>query len=303
MIAEAAVAFAGGALTLFSPCSALLLPSFFAYAFSGPGRILARTAIFTAGLITFLVPLGVGVGALGSLLLLRRGELTLAAGALLVAIGLYQLAVGGFELPGADRLAQAGSRLTADSALSTYLLGAVYGFGGFCAGPILGGVLTIAAASGGAAAGAALLAVYALGMALPLLVLALGWARLGEPARHRLVGTEVRIGRLRRPLPTVASSLIFVVLGASFALTQGSNALAPLYAWADTETRLLEIEALVAEAAAAVPDLAWIAALAAGAALVAWRSRDRSRTTLVPGLHGQGASAPADTRKPDSRHP
>lgn len=151
--------------------------------------------------------------------------------------------------------------------------------------------------AGGAAAGAALLAVYALGVALPLLVLAVGWTRLGEPTRRGLVGREVRVGPLHRPLTTVASSLLFIVLGASFAATQGSNALAPLYAWADTETRLLEVEALVAEAAAAVPDVAWIAALAAGAALVAWRSRDRGRTTLVPGLHGQVASAPADARK------
>lgn len=272
MIAEAAVAFAGGALTLFSPCSALLLPSFFAYAFAGPGKVVARTAVFTAGLITFLVPLGLGAGALSSLLLLRRSELTLAAGVLLVAIGLYQLAVGGFELPGSGGLARAGSRLTADSALSTYLLGAVYGFGGFCAGPILGGVLTIAAASGGAAAGGALLAVYALGMALPLLVLALGWARLGQPARRAIAGAEVRVGGWRRPLPTVMSSLLFVVLGASFALTQGSNALAPLYAWADTETRLLAIEERVRDIAAAVPDIAWLGVLAAVAAPLAWRA-------------------------------
>lgn len=275
MIAEAAVAFAGGALTLFSPCSALLLPSFFAYAFAGPGKVVARTAVFTAGLITFLVPLGLGAGALSSLLLLRRSELTLAAGVLLVAIGLYQLAVGGFELPGSGGLARAGSRLTADSALSTYLLGAVYGFGGFCAGPILGGVLTIAAASGGAAAGGALLAVYALGMALPLLVLALGWARLGQPARRAIAGAEVRVGGWRRPLPTVMSSLLFVVLGASFALTQGSNALAPLYAWADTETRLLAIEERVRDIAAAVPDIAWLAVLAAVAAPLAWRAVPR----------------------------
>ena len=36
---EAVVAFAGGVLSLLSPCSALLLPAFFAYAFPSRGQL------------------------------------------------------------------------------------------------------------------------------------------------------------------------------------------------------------------------------------------------------------------------
>ena len=36
-------ALVGGVLALLSPCGALLLPSFFAYAFDSSGRLLART--------------------------------------------------------------------------------------------------------------------------------------------------------------------------------------------------------------------------------------------------------------------
>jgi len=43
-------AFLGGVLTLLSPCSALLLPAFFAYAFASRSRLLGRTAVFYAGL-------------------------------------------------------------------------------------------------------------------------------------------------------------------------------------------------------------------------------------------------------------
>jgi cytochrome c biogenesis protein CcdA len=53
-------AFLGGVLALISPCSALLLPSFFAYAFQQPGRLIARTSLFYLGLALTLVPLGVG---------------------------------------------------------------------------------------------------------------------------------------------------------------------------------------------------------------------------------------------------
>lgn len=50
----------GGLLALVSPCSALLLPAFFAYSIDSAARLLARTGIFYAGLATTLVPLGAG---------------------------------------------------------------------------------------------------------------------------------------------------------------------------------------------------------------------------------------------------
>ena len=61
-------ALAGGVLSLVSPCSALLLPSFFAYAFDNVGKLLVRTTVFWLGLAVVIVPLGEGVGAIGSAL-------------------------------------------------------------------------------------------------------------------------------------------------------------------------------------------------------------------------------------------
>lgn len=279
MLAEALIAFVGGALTLLSPCSALLLPAFFAYAFNGPGRVVARTGIFFAGLLTLLVPLGLGAGALGGLLLTRRAELTLLAGVLLVVIGSYQLLVGGFQLPGSERFERARGQLSGDSILSTYLLGAVYGFGGFCAGPILGGVLTIAASTGGALPAAALLAAYGAGMVLPLLVMALAWGRLHRAMRMGVVQREVRFGPLRRPLGTVISSLLFMGLGIAFAVSQGANAFAPLYAALDADGVLLTVETAVRRALIGLPPSAW---LALGAAVLTaaggWWYQARRRT-------------------------
>jgi cytochrome c biogenesis protein CcdA len=223
---ELPVAFAGGTLALLSPCSALLIPAFFAYAFPSRGQLVLRTGIFFAGLAAVLIPVGLGVGALGSLILERRAEVTLIAGLLLVAIGLYQLAIGGFEVPGTAGLM---GRVSGDSIVATFTLGAVYGIAGFCAGPILGGVLTIAATSGGALSGGALLFVYALGMAVPLFALALLWERVGPWARSRVSAGEWRIGRWSRPRVTVISSVMFIVLGIAFIVFQGSNALTGVY--------------------------------------------------------------------------
>ena len=49
-------AFLGGVLSLLSPCSALLLPAFFAYAFQSRRRLSEKTVVFYVGLATTLVP-------------------------------------------------------------------------------------------------------------------------------------------------------------------------------------------------------------------------------------------------------
>jgi len=240
---EAAVAFAGGLLALLSPCSALLLPAFFAYAFGSTGRLVLRTAVFYVGLVAVLVPVGLGLGALGALVLERRTELALVAGLLLIAIGLYQLVAGGFEIPGSASLL---ARVGGESSAATFALGAVYGIAGFCAGPILGGVLTLAGTSGGPLTGGALLAVYAAGIAAPLFVLALLWDRLGAGDRQRLRGRQLRIGPWVRHSSIVLSSLVFVGLGVAFIVFQGSSALSGLYADLGAADLAISLEAGIA---------------------------------------------------------
>lgn len=250
---EAVVAFAGGVLSLLSPCSALLLPAFFAYAFPSRGQLLLRTAVFYVGLLTLFVPLGLGLGALGSLFLEHRTEISIVAGLLLIAIGAFQLAVGGFEVPGVARLTGHRFAASGESLAATYALGLVYGIGGFCSGPLLGGVLTIAGASGGAIEGAVLLAIFAAGMAAPLFVLALAWDRLGAADHGRLRGRELQLGPIRRHSSVVISSLLFIGLGAAFIVFQGSNALGGLYATLGAADLGLSIESAVHDLAERTP--------------------------------------------------
>src|SRR5690606_38127532 len=135
----------GGVLSLLSPCSALLLPSFFAYAFDGAGRLAARTALFYAGLTAVLAPLGAGLGLIGALLTQHRTLITLISGVVLIGLGIMTVVGKGFASKSAQRAANS---LTGSGALSVFALGAVYGFAGFCSGPLLGSVLTIAVAGG-----------------------------------------------------------------------------------------------------------------------------------------------------------
>ncbi|MGF1473211.1 MAG: cytochrome c biogenesis CcdA family protein [Rubrobacteraceae bacterium] len=218
-------AFFGGVLSLLSPCSALLLPAFFAYAFQG-GELVKRTGIFYLGLATTLVPLGMGISAVSTLFYGYRDVLIPAAGAMIIAFGVLQILGRGFTV---GPLARMQGRIQGDQIGATYALGAVYGFAGFCSGPILGAVLTVAAASGQVLQGAGLLATYAAGMAAPLFVMALLWDRFDLGHRRWLRGREVSLGSVRVHTVSLISGLMFILLGTVFIVYQGTSALEGFY--------------------------------------------------------------------------
>ncbi len=143
----------------------------------GVPKLAAQTGLFYLGLLTLFLPLGMGVGALATVFLEQRSQVTLIAGLILVALGFFQLVSGGFAVPGSS-LPQ--GRIGGESAVASYSLGLICGIGGFCSGPILGGVLTMAASAGGAVPAAALLTLLAAGMAL--------WYCCAEPSDEQRVG-------------------------------------------------------------------------------------------------------------------
>ncbi|MFV2121973.1 cytochrome c biogenesis CcdA family protein, partial [Streptomyces sp. Act-28] len=250
-------AFLGGLLALVSPCSALLLPAFFAYSIDSTARLLARTGVFYAGLATTLVPLGAAGSLAGRFLNGNRDLLVTAGGWLIVALGAAQALGLGFA---PRRIVAASGRIRPVSAVSVYALGLVYGLAGFCAGPILGGVLTVAALGGSPVYGGLLLAVYALGMAGPLFALALLWERYDLGRRTWLRGRAVRLGRLELHTTSLLSGAFFVLLGTLFLVFDGTAALpGPLSVDAS-----FEVERWGARGGGAVPD--WTLLLTAVAA-------------------------------------
>lgn len=62
--------------------------------------------------------------------------------------------------------------------------------------------------------GGVLLAVYAVGMVVPLVALALVWERLGDRGRGWLRGREVRVGPLRLHSTSLVSGVLLVAVGA-----------------------------------------------------------------------------------------
>ncbi len=254
-------AFLGGVLTLISPCGAMLLPSFFAYAFGRPRALLGRTAIFYAGLAVTLVPLGMGASYANALFFGHRELLILVAGWGVIGLGVAQLFGGGFALRSAQRAQGRFAGRTGSGAV--FGLGAVYGLAGFCSGPILGAVLTVAAGDGRPLHGGALLAVYAFGMAGPLFLLALGWDRYDLGGRSWLRGRQFHLGRVRLHSTSVVSGLLFVGVGVLFLASDGTGSGIPgLPSSLDAE---VAAQAWLARLDAAVPDGAVLNSVAAAA--------------------------------------
>ncbi|MFE9052327.1 cytochrome c biogenesis CcdA family protein [Streptomyces rubiginosohelvolus] len=265
-------AFLGGLLALVSPCSALLLPAFFAYSIDSTSRLLARTGIFYAGLATTFVPLGAAGSYAGRLFFGHRDALVTGAGWLIIVLGVAQIVGLGFA---SRRMAELSGRIRPTTVFSVYALGAVYGLAGFCAGPILGSVLTVAAVSGSPVYGGLLLAVYALGMAVPLFVLALLWERFDLGRRTWLRGRTVQLGgRFQLHTTSLLSGLFFIGLGALFLVYDGTTALPGLLGVDDS----FAVEQWAQKLGERVPDGAALVAVVLVALLVlgvrAWRRRD-----------------------------
>ncbi len=168
-------AFLGGALAILSPCGALLLPAFFASTVGAGPRLALHGGVFYTGLLVILVPLGIGAGALGSLFVTHRTVVIAVASAIMIIFGVLQIFGFGFDasrlLPGSKEL----DRRATNSAglVKSFLLGMASGVAGFCAGPILGAVLTMAAAQGNMVTAGILLAMYGAGMVMTILSLTL----------------------------------------------------------------------------------------------------------------------------------
>ena len=176
------VAFTAGVLSFLSPCVLPLIPSYatfitglsLAELTEGDRRGARRTVLlhgllFVLGFTLVFLALGASATLIGALLRTYSEWVGRIGGVLLIVFGLYLLGV--LRLPGAERE----WRLhLADKPLGyagTVLVGIAFGAGWTpCIGPVLGGILTLAATRATVAEGVGLLGVYSLGLAIPFLL-------------------------------------------------------------------------------------------------------------------------------------
>ena len=251
-------AFLGGMLALLSPCSVMVLPAFFAYAFHSPRELFSRTGAFFLGLAISLVPLGLLAGTLGAWVAAHRGGIMTGVLILVIALGAVMLL--GIPLPALTKQQSA----KGTSVASVFALGAVYGLAGGCAGPIFGAVLAMAAFGGNALMGGLTMLLYAAGMTVPLLLLALLWNRI--PGIRKLMRPrELVIGKWRNAWSNIIGGVITIAVGVFMLATNGAQKFSGVL---DASTQA-NLEADVMRATSGISNLV-VLAVAAVVALAVW---------------------------------
>ena len=175
------VAFAAGVLSFLSPCVLPLVPSYLGFLtgmtleeMSGRRRMaMVHALLFVFGFALIFVILGASATALGSALKYYQVWLQRVGGVLIIVFGLYAMGILKF------RFMQMDQRVHLDRKpigyLGSVLVGMAFAAGWTpCIGPILGGILGMAATQGDVGQGMALLGAYSAGLAVPFLAAA--WA-------------------------------------------------------------------------------------------------------------------------------
>ena len=173
---------------------------------------------FFVGLATVFVIMGASASFLGQLLRDYIFSLTKVGGALVAVFGFMTLFGKGFS--GANFSQSPGSSL-----VGFFLFGATFALGWTpCVGPILSGILILAASDKTIIQGMTLLFCYAVGLGSPLIIISAFFGHLSKDSLFwrilRAKGWEVAIGGRTLLLHTtnIFSGLLLIVLGVILAL-------------------------------------------------------------------------------------
>ncbi|MGH7700175.1 MAG: cytochrome c biogenesis CcdA family protein [Gemmatimonadales bacterium] len=178
------IAFVAGLLSFLSPCVLPLIPSYVGF-LTGMSveqlevrrrAALAHALWFVGGFAFIFMALGASASALGGLLGEYQVWLGRVGGVLVIGFGLYLLGVLRPALLSRERRFPISEKPL--GYLGSAFVGVAFGAAWTpCVGPILGAILTLAAARGTVGDGTVLLGVYALGLAVPFLLTAVALER------------------------------------------------------------------------------------------------------------------------------
>jgi len=175
-------ALVAGLISFLSPCVLPLVPPYLIFlagtslerfADREPERQVRRETVvaallFVAGFSTVFVALGASASVIGSLIRAYSGPLAIVAGVVIIVMGLHFLGLTPIAWLHRQKRLEVAKPV---GLWGAYLIGLAFAFGWTpCIGPILAAILAVAASEQTVARGAALLAVYSLGLGIPFVV-------------------------------------------------------------------------------------------------------------------------------------
>jgi cytochrome c-type biogenesis protein len=221
-------AFGAGLLSFISPCVLPLIPGYLSYVsgvsvdemrggtvvasggaavatMAGPvakRRVVLTSLAFILGFSIVFVALGASASAIGQFLMSRLTMLNRIAGAIIIIFGLHTMGVLRIEWLYQEKRVQT-TRQPAGIVGAT-LVGIAFAFGWTpCIGPILAGILAVAAAQDTVGDGIRLLAAYSLGLGVPFLATAM--------AIDRFFAAFAKIRRHYHKIEIVSGALLIVI--------------------------------------------------------------------------------------------
>lgn len=180
------IAFLAGVVSFLSPCVLPLVPGYVSM-LSGESiealrsggstavvqRIFANSIAFVIGFSTVFVSLGASATWVGNFLATRKRLFEIVAGLVIIVFGLHL--TGLVKIPFLYRDKRLDTGAPKRGLAGSFVLGFAFAFGWTpCIGPILTGILAIAATRETVYQGMFLLAVYSAGLAIPFLLTGLG---------------------------------------------------------------------------------------------------------------------------------
>ncbi len=169
------LAFVAGVFSFLSPCTLPILPAYFAVtAQADRTRLSLMSLAFFCGLAALFVLMGASASLMGQILRDYMFSLATIGGVLVAIFGVMTLFGKGFS--GANFQGRPGSTF-----FGFFLFGAAFALGWTpCVGPILSGILILAASDKTVFQGMTLLFCYALGLGLPLIMIATFFGHLSK---------------------------------------------------------------------------------------------------------------------------
>jgi cytochrome c-type biogenesis protein len=181
-------AFLAGLLSFISPCVLPLVPGYVSL-ISGVGieelkaqetallrKVMLNSIAFVLGFSIVFVTLGALSTEVGRLAVEYKSTLSRVAGVLVIVFGLHLTGILRIKALYADKRLH--NVKGGNTPWGAFVIGFAFAFGWTpCVGPILSGILVIAAAQNSVSKGILLLIVYSLGLAVPFLLTAVGIER------------------------------------------------------------------------------------------------------------------------------
>ncbi len=217
------VAFVAGLVSFLSPCVLPLIPGYISM-LSGLSMedlrgqvsqgvttlILRNSVAFVIGFSAVFITLGASATAIGRFLLSERSIFDIVAGVIIIIFGLHL--TGLIKIPFLYREARMNTIAPRRGVVGSFILGFAFAFGWTpCIGPILTGILAMAAIKNTVFQGMFLLAIYSAGLAIPFLLTAFG------------VGKFIKFyGRFRKHMKVVevASGVLLIGIGVLMAFNK-----------------------------------------------------------------------------------